>query len=159
MKREDTISIKALQGKLISPLALASPSNDRKYTLVTDAYNALVGCVLLRKQEDGTHQLIGNLLHSLNDARRSYDIANRKSYLVLWAVLLFPPYLEDTKFTIRTDNASSKRILNLADGTVMLARWLLRSALYGFDINYRSGVKRASCRRSIKTENRRQRLH
>lgn len=57
------------------------------------------------------------------------------------AVLLWRPYLENTRFTNCTDHDSLKRILNLTDVTVRLARWRLRLTEYKFDIFHRAGIE------------------
>lgn len=48
-------------------------------------------------------------------------------------VLMVRPYLEGTRFTIRTDDYGLQWILNMSDATGKLARWRLRFSELEFD--------------------------
>lgn len=57
------------------------------------------------------------------------------------AVMRLRPYLDGTKFTIWTNHNYLQWIVNLADGTGMLAQWWLRWSEFYFDIIDRAGIK------------------
>lgn len=52
----------------------------------------------------------------------------------MWAVLLLRPYLENTKYTLKTDNDSLKWTINLIDGTERLESCHLILFEYDLDI-------------------------
>lgn len=83
----------SLQHNLISPLVLALPRHDGKYTLNTDAYNIEVVGILLQEQENSTDQPTEYCSCSSNDTQRGYAITLRECYAVVWAVLLLRRYL------------------------------------------------------------------
>lgn len=58
----------------------------------------------------------------------------------MWAVLFLRPYLENTRFIIRTDHDYLKWIFSPTNSTERLVRWCLR-LLYEFDFVHRAGVK------------------
>ena len=57
------------------------------------------------------------------------------------AVERFRPYIELMTFTVVTDHASLKWLMQLKDLTGRLARWSLRLQAYDFDIQYRKGIE------------------
>ena len=138
---EELSAMKDLQDKLITPPVLALPRPNGRITIDTDACAYQVGCVLLQEQEDQTVKPIGYWSRSLTDAERRYDTTQRECLAVVWAILLLRPYLEGTRFTIRTDHSALKWLLNLADSSGRLARWRLRLTEFEFDIVHRAGIK------------------
>lgn len=106
LAQEETIAVTVLPDKLISSQGLPLPCHSGKRTSDTDARNVQVGCVLLQVRKDGTDRPIEYWSHYLNDAQHAYDTTHRDYYAVLWTVLMLRPYLEGTKFTIRTDHDS-----------------------------------------------------
>lgn len=51
------------------------------------------------------------------------------------------PYLESTRFTVRSDLDTLKWILNLSDSSKKLARWNVRLSELDFDVVNKAGVK------------------
>ena len=75
--------------------------------------------------EDGTIHPIGYFSRSLNKAEKNYDTTQRECLGIVWAVLLLRPYLEGTRFLLRTDHDSLKWIMGMSEATGKLARWRL----------------------------------
>ena len=141
LNEEEMGALEELKKRLIEPPILTLPRRDGRYTVDTDACDKQVGCVLLQEQPEVPARPIGYWSRSLNQAERAYDTTHRECLAVVWAVLLLRPYLEGTRYTIRTDHDALRWILNMADATGKLARWRLRLAEYEFDVVHRAGVK------------------
>lgn len=62
---------------------------------------------------------------------------------MVWAVLLFHPYLGRNRFTICTDHDSIKWILSLSysSSSGRIARWRLRLSKCDFDVVHHAGIK------------------
>jgi len=87
---------------------LALPRRQGTYTLDTDASAGQVGAVRLQEQPDQSTRPVGYWSRSLNAAQRNYSTTERECLAVVWATLLLRPYVEVTRFTVRTDNAALK---------------------------------------------------
>lgn len=114
---EETEAFETLKSKLVEPPVLALPRGKGRYTVDTDACNEQVGCVLLQEQPDGVKRPIGYWPRTLTTAERAYGTTHRECLAVIWAVLILRPYLEGTRFTIRTDHDALRWILNMSDAT------------------------------------------
>ena len=106
-----------------------------------DARDYQLGCALLQEQDDGKLRPVGYWSRTLTQAEKNYSASERECLGVLWSVLHLRPYLEGTRFTVRTDHGAVKRLLQNTNPEGRLARWRLRLAEYDFDINYRPGIK------------------
>lgn len=74
-------------------------------TLDTNDFDVQVRCVLLQQPDIAT-KLIWYWSRSLASAERIYDVTQREWLAIVWAKLLFRPYLEGTRFIIKTDHDS-----------------------------------------------------
>lgn len=70
-----------------------------------------------------------------------HDTTQRECLALVWPVLHFRPYLESTRFTIKTDQYSLKWILYLSSAYRRFARWHLRLSEFDFDVIHQAGVK------------------
>ncbi len=84
---------------------------------------------------------IGYWSRTLIPAELNFSTTEQECLGVVWAVLHLRPYLERTRFTIRTDHHALKWALFLAKAEGRLAKWRLRLAEFDFDVVYRPGVK------------------
>ena len=62
---------------------------------------------------------------------------------IVWAVLHLRPYLEGSRFTIRTDHDALKWLMNLRDPRGRLARWALRLQEFDYEVQYKPGSSHA----------------
>ena len=138
---EEEKAFKSLKSKLVNPPILALPRSEGKFTLDTDACDTQVGCVLLQDQPDGHARPIGYWSRKLTKAEQAYTTTERECLAIVWAVTLLRPYLDRTRFTVRTDHSALRWILNLTDSTGRLTRWRLRLLEYDFDVVHRAGIK------------------
>ena len=139
---EEFEAFATLRNHLINPPILALPKVGKKYIVETDACDEQVGCVLLQEQDtEGDFRPIGYWSRTLNPAERNYTTTERECLAIVWSILMLRPYIEGTRFTVRTDHDSLRWLLNLADASGRLARWRLRLAEYEYDVVHRPGIK------------------
>lgn len=135
-------AFQTLKDQLTSPPVLALPRLGHAYTVETDACETQVGCVLLQDQPGEKYpKPIGYWSRSLAPAEKNYDTTQKECLAVVWAVLILRPYLEGSRFTIRTDHQALKWLMNLSDASGRLQRWRLRLQPFEYDIVHRPGVK------------------
>jgi len=139
--QEQLESFNRLRDALLNPPVLRLPKPDVPYVLDVDASKAQLGCTLLQSQEDDMLHPVGYWSRTMTDAQRNYTTTEKECLAVFWAITLLRPYLERTRFTIRTDHNSLTWILSITPSEGRLARWRLRLAEFDFDVQYRPGVK------------------
>ena len=106
----------------------------------TDASAYQLGCTLLQ-EHDGANDWrpVGYWSYSLKDNERNYSATERECFAVVWAVRTLRPYVEGTRFTVRTDHDALRWLMSLTDSSGRLTRWRLRLAEYDFTIQYCPG--------------------
>lgn len=60
---------------------------------------------------------------------------------MVWAENVLEPYLQSTRFTIRTDHEALRMILNMTDANCRLSLWMLRHSVFDYEVFYRAAVK------------------
>ncbi len=130
-----------LKHALLNPPILCFPQYGKPYTIDVDASKGQLGCALLQEQEDGKFLPVGYWSRTLNQAERNYSATERECLGVVWSILHLRPYLERTRFTVRTDHHALKWALFLSNAEGRLSKWRLRLAEFDFDVVYRPGVK------------------
>jgi len=144
--RWETLSEEALRAfeelkrRLTEAPILALTRRRGAYTLDTDASAGQVGEVLLQEQPDQSTRPVGYWSRSLNAAERNYSTTERECLAVVWASLLLRPYIEGTRFTVRTDHAALKWMLHMDGAHGRLARWRLRSSEFDYVVQTRPGT-------------------
>lgn len=96
--------------KLVSTPILTLPYAEGRYTLDTDAPNFHVRCVLLQEHPNVTSKPAGYWCCSPATFEQAYNPKWRKWLAIVRFALMLYPYLEGTRFTIRTDHDSLKWI-------------------------------------------------
>ena len=139
LSEEEITAFKTLKRCLLTAPILALPREGYPYTLDTDASAHQVGCCLLQEQPEGHLLPVGYWSRSLTPAEENYSSTEKECLAIVWATLHLRPYLERTRFTIRTDHDALRWLLNLRDPRGRLARWGLRLQEFDFEIQYRPG--------------------
>jgi len=129
-----------LKRRLTEAPILALPRRQGTYTLDTDASAGQVGAVLVQEQPDQFTRLVGYWSGSLNAAELNYSTTERECLAVVCASLLLRPYVEGTRFTVRTDHAALKWMLHMDGAHKRLARWQLRLAEFDYVVQTRPGA-------------------
>jgi hypothetical protein len=120
-----------LKNALTTPPLLCLPRDNRPYTLDVYASDYQLGASL-QQQRDGKLVPCGYYSRSMNSAERNYSAPEKECLAVVWAILHLRPYLEGTRFTVRSDQVALRWLLSLKDPSGRLARWRLRLAEFYF---------------------------
>lgn len=136
-------AVESLKRALLSPPVLALPHRRGTFVIDVDACDTQVGCTLLQGETlIGTDNVIpdlrpvGYFSRTLNPAERNYSATERECLGVIWAVQLLRPYLEGSRFIVRSDHEPLRWLLNLgdkdSDSHGRLARWRLKMAEHDY---------------------------
>jgi len=139
--QEQMKSFNSLREALLNPPVLRLPRPGVPYVLDVDASKAQLGSTLLQKQADDILHPVGYWSRTMTDAQRNYTTTEKECLAVFWAITLLRPYLERTRFTVRTDHDALTWILSITPSEGRLARWRLRLAEFDLDVQYRPGIK------------------
>ena len=106
----------------------------------TDASATQIGAVLRQEQADGTTQPVGYWSRSLSPAEKNCSTTEREYLAVVWSSRLSRPYIGNTRFTVRTDDAALKWTLHMSGAHGRLSRWRLRLAELNYVVRTRPGA-------------------
>jgi transposase InsO family protein len=132
-------AFRSLVEAICAPPILRLPRRNLPFTVDTDASDYQVGCVLFQDDEAGKRHPIGFWSRTLQGAERNYSAPEKECLAVVWALQTLRPYLAFEKFTVYTDHAALRWLLNIAEPSGRLARWRLRLSEFDFDIQYKKG--------------------
>ena len=139
---EEVKAFKTLKDALTSPPVLRLPDPSKPYSVDTDACNTQLGCALFQADDEGVRHPIGFWSRSLTPAEKNYTASERECLAVIWAVQILRPYLEFKHFTLFTDHAALKWVMNLTDvSNSRLARWRMQLLSFDITIKYRKGAE------------------
>jgi RNase H-like domain found in reverse transcriptase/Reverse transcriptase (RNA-dependent DNA polymerase) len=138
---EQVNSFDTLRDALLNPPTLALPRIEGAFTLDTDASDHQLRCCLLQSQPNGSQRPVGYWSRGLTSAEKNYSTTEKECLAIVWAILHRRPYLEQKKFTIRTDHHSLRWVLNLSDAQVRLARRRLRLLEFDYEVQYHPGAQ------------------
>ena len=139
---EQLRSFEELKARLTAPPILALPKATRPYMIDTDASAYAIGAVLLQQQDEDdptSWATVGYWSKTLTKEQRNYSATERECYTVVWATLTLRPYIEGTKFVVRTDQNALRWMMTTNDPQGRLMRWRLRVMEFDYEIVYRPG--------------------
>ncbi|CAN8070297.1 unnamed protein product [Agarophyton chilense] len=120
---------------------LSLPKPGLPYSIDTDASDHQVGCALFQTIPEGERKPIVYSSRTLNVHERNYSVSEKECLAVVWALSTLRPYLMGVHFTVYTDHASLRWLLNTADPSGRLMRWRLRLAEFDFEVVYKKRVQ------------------
>lgn len=129
-----------LKSRLIVAPILCQPRFELPFCLDTDASQHAMGAVLSQNIDDG-ERVIEYYSKTFNKAEQNYCVTRRELLAVVKAVKHFQPYLLGRRFTLRTDHASLKWLMNFREPEGQVARWIQRLQEYDFEIIHRPGTR------------------
>ena len=134
-------SFEILKTKLTEAPIVRYPDFDKPFFLYTDACNTGLGAVLAQK-EGKDEYVIAYASRTLSPAEKNYGITELECLAIIWAVTYFRHYLWGIHFTIITDHAALKWLLNSTSETAnkRLERWKITLSEFDYDIQYRKGL-------------------
>ena len=139
---EQLRSFEELKARLTSPPILALFKANRPYMIDTDASAYAIGAVPLQQQDESDHTSwapIGYGSKTLTEEQRNYSTPERECYAVVWANLTLRPYIEGTRFVVRTDHNALRWMMTTNDPQGRLMRWRLRLMEFDYEIVYGPG--------------------
>lgn len=119
---------------------LGFPIPGGKYLLDTDASEQGLGAVLSQVQE-GVERPVAYFSRVLSRPERQYCTTRKELLAVVKAIEHFRPYLYGVSFSLRTDHAALKWLLNFREPEGQIARWIQQLQEYDFDIQHRPGLR------------------
>lgn len=128
-----------LKEALANPTPLCRPDQSRPYVLQTDASAQGMGSVLYQEREDGGRDIISYASARFRPHERRYDINEQECLALIWAIKTFRPYLEDKRFTLRTDSKTLTWLNTMKESKTKLARWALLLQQYNFRLEHCPG--------------------
>ena len=148
-----------LKSRLVEAPILGYPAREGEYILDTDASGFGLGGVLSQVQ-DGKERVIAYVSKTLNRAERNYCVTRRELLAVVKFIKHFKQYLYGREFTVRTDHAALRWLLNFKNPEGQLARWIEVLSEYHFTIQHRpgrhhgnaDGLSRRACRQCGREE-------
>lgn len=134
-------SSKELKNRLKSPFVLALPRTENSFVLDTDSNVEQLGCVLFQEQDEESLRPVGYFTRKLYDAERNYDSNEREYLAIIGEVLMFRPYFEWARLTLRTNQHALKWVFGPASTSGKLSGWRIRLQELSFTVAYLFGKK------------------
>lgn len=127
-----------LKEKLVTAPVLASPIDQGKYVLDTDASNEALGAILHQEQE-GVLRVIAYASRVLTAAERVYCTTRKELLGVIFGLKKFRQFLLAREIVIRTDHAALTHLQRTREPIGQQARWLDLLSEFNFVIQHRPG--------------------
>ena len=137
---EYQVAFERLKELLTSSPVLAYPQGYAPFILDTDASNHGIGAILSQIQ-DGVERPIVYCSRTLSKSERNYCTTRKELLAIVEFAKQQKHYLQNRKFTIRTDHAPLRSILKTREPEGQLARWVAFLSTLDFDIVYRQGAR------------------
>jgi len=123
---------------------LAYPTQTDKFVIDVDSSNVGTGAVLSQIQ-NGQEKVIAYYSKCFSKQERGYCVTRKELNGVVLAIKHWHHYLYGQEFTVRTDHASLKWLMNFKDLDGQLCRWLNVLSNYNYKIVYRPGKLHSNC--------------
>ncbi|CAB4441358.1 unnamed protein product [Rhizophagus irregularis] len=132
-------AFKELKIRLMEKPVLDHPNFEKEFILITDASEEGLGAVLSQKNEENKEFVIAYASRSLVGAEKNYAITELEYLAIFWGIKYFHKFLAGRKFTVITDHAALKGLMNAKVPTGRRARWVMELQQYDFEVIHRSG--------------------
>ena len=106
---------------LTSTPILGYPTPDGKFIIDTDASEKGIGAVLSQEQ-NGQEKVIAYFSRTLSRTEQNYCVTRRELLAMVKGIEHFHYYLYGRRFTVRTDHASLRWLLNFRQPEGQIAR-------------------------------------
>ncbi|POM66329.1 Pol protein [Phytophthora palmivora] len=119
---------------------LALPDENKSFSVVCDASDYAISCVLLQKDDEKRGRVISFQSRPLKAAERNYSVHDKKLLAMKYVLVKFRVHILGTRpFVIYTDHASLRTATNSPHLSQRMARWLSFFAEYNFRVEYKPG--------------------
>lgn len=128
-----------LKRALTTAPTLATPNFNKHFYIQCDASKVGVGSVLFQLSEDGEEHPLAFFSQKLNKAQKNYSVTELECLAAVSSIMKFRAYVEGLPFTVITDHASLKWLMEQRDLSGRLARWSLKLQSFNFTVEHRKG--------------------
>uniref|UniRef100_A0A5S6QFV4 RNA-directed DNA polymerase n=1 Tax=Trichuris muris TaxID=70415 RepID=A0A5S6QFV4_TRIMR len=128
-----------LKGRISSSPILLLPDFTQPFILDTDASDVAMGAILSQLGPDGLEHPVAFASKSFSKAQRNYCVTRREMLAVVTFVDYFRPYLQNRRFTLRTDHEALRWLPTSGNTDGQWARWQERLQQFDFVIMHRPG--------------------
>ena len=129
-----------LRERLITAPILTLPREEGIFVVDTDSSAEGIGGVL-HQMQDGELKVIAYSSKALSKAERNYCVSRQELLAIVYHILHWKCYLWGNHFTVRTDHASLRYLINFKDVSGQLARWIDALSEFDYEIQSRPGSK------------------
>lgn len=136
-------SFERLKTEMATAPVLRQPREDAEFLLDTDASHHAWGAVLAQIV-DGREHVVEYYSKTFSRPELNYCVTRKELLAVIKSVQHFQPYLLGRHFTVRTDHASLKWLMNFKNPEGQTARWIEILQQFDFDVQHRAGNKHAN---------------
>lgn len=133
------LAFEKLKSALSSAPILSHPNFNERFYIQCDASLYGIGSVLYQIGDKGEERPIAYMSQKLNAAQKNYTVTELECLAAVIAVKKFRAYIEGMPFTVITDHASLKWLMDQRDLNGRLARWSLKLQGFDFKIEHRKG--------------------
>ena len=137
-------SFERLKTCLTTPPILAYPDFEKPFIVYTDASTFALGAILSQKDDAKKEHVIAYASRTLNKHERNYGVTELECLAVVWAVKHYHHYLHGQRFTVITDHAALRYLMNMANPVGKLGRWLMILNGYDLEIINRPGKQHSN---------------
>ena len=123
---------------MCSELVLALPNFDLDFKVTSDASDLGYGAVLEQEMTQADRS-IGYFSKCYTKAQKNYSTSEKELLGIVMAVEHWSSYLYGKKFIIYSDHKPLAWLLNKKSPHPRVERWIIRLAIYEFEIRYKPG--------------------
>jgi hypothetical protein len=140
---EQTKAFQELKSSLLREPILKFPDFTKPFVVATDASNVAIGSVLCQTH-NGVEFPISYNSRQLSDSEKKYSTIQKELLAVVNAIKTYRCYLYGRKFTLITDHAPLRWLMNLKDPSSQLARWSILLQNFNYDVIHRPGRRHSN---------------
>lgn len=134
-------AFKTLKEKLVSAPILVYPDFTKPFILYTDASNFAISYILGQVDDQNREKVIAYGGRAVHKHEASWHINTLEALAIVEGIKHYHVYLANSHFTVITDNISSSYFTKVKEPKGRLARWVIFTQSYDFDIVHRPGRK------------------
>jgi hypothetical protein len=130
-----------IREKLTSAPVLTHPDFKRPFILYTDGSAQGLGAALTQQDAAGAEHVVAYASRQTRGTEGKLSTSHLEALAATWAVETFAPFLSGVHFTLVTDHAALKWLLeqNIEKLPGRIARWVLRLLPFDFTVVHRAG--------------------
>jgi transposase InsO family protein len=133
-----------LKKRLAEAPILVTPDWSKEFHVYVDVSGFCIGAVLSQLDEEGRDHPIYFASRQLAPAEKNYSPTDREALGIIYSCKKFRHYLLGYKVIFHTDHNALKYMVNKADVTGRVARWILLLQEFDYEVRIRPGKQHAN---------------